>query len=182
MLREHDALFPRLVMEPRFFTGRVAGDCGPAGAAVEVSGTGRSDWRRHETIQRGAENAGSKTAQAGIGNAKQSLLYLWAFVGVRGNFNRNSGKTGLFAPAVASSRRSARDGGLGGIGGNRGGRNRRKPGRPMSRGWFPRPAVAPPRLAPLFSCWTGSIPLWRLLSFSTPITPRIPVGRTSFRE
>ena len=99
---------------------RMAGDCRPTRAAVEVSGTGRSDWRWHETIQGRAENAGSKATQAGIGNAKQSVLHLWAFLGLCGDFNRNSGKTGLFAPAFAPSRRSARDGGLGGSGGNRG--------------------------------------------------------------
>ena len=97
-------------MEPFRPASRMAGDCRPTRAAVEVSGTGRSDWRRRETIQGRPENAGSETAQAGIGNAKQSLLYLWAFLGLRGNFNRNSGKIGLFAPAFAPSRRPARDG------------------------------------------------------------------------
>ena len=28
---------------------------------------------------------------------------LWAFLGLRGNFDRDSGKTGLFAPAFAPS-------------------------------------------------------------------------------
>ena len=103
------------------FTSRVAGDCRPTRAAVALSWTGRPDWRWREKVQRGLENAGGKAAQTGIGNAKQSGLFLRTFLGLRRNFNRNWGKTGLFTLAFAPARWSAGTGGLGRIGGNRGG-------------------------------------------------------------
>ena len=84
-------------------TGRAAQNCQPAGAAMETSGTGRFDWRRRKASQGRPENAGSETAQRGIGNAKQGSLYLWTFLWLRGDFDRDSGKTGLFAPAFAPS-------------------------------------------------------------------------------